>query len=256
MLTHPIRVGGDATPGLSRREFLQGAGVLFGTLWASSGALLALAPSRAWALELKTFGANTGKSLLMLTRNIYPHDKLDDAVYALVVKDLDAEAGTTAANRNLEIVNSGAVISCGEVEASTRPIDAWIGFAVEHGHRRMEGRRAVHVDQQQHPRPLVHLLAGAGDLLDARFLQRSHDAGDVGVVPDQLTVAGRRITGCAGCHSSTGALPLDGGTTNFLGGANGGLGPGVLVPPNLTPGGALKDWSDGEIVRDRGLIAQ
>ena len=101
MLTHPIRVGGDATPGLSRREFLQGAGVLFGTLWVSSGALLALAPSRAWALELKTFGANTGKSLLMLTRNIYPHDKLDDAVYALVVKDLDAEAGTTAATKTL-----------------------------------------------------------------------------------------------------------------------------------------------------------
>jgi hypothetical protein len=101
MLTHPIRVGGDATPGLSRREFLQGAGVLFGTLWASSGALVALAPSRAWALELKTFDANTGKSLLILTRNIYPHDKLDDAVYALVVKDLDAEAGTTEATKTL-----------------------------------------------------------------------------------------------------------------------------------------------------------
>jgi hypothetical protein len=101
MLAHPIRVGGDATPGLSRREFLHGAGVLFGTLWVSSGALLALAPSRAWALELKTFNADTGKSLLMLTRNIYPHDKLDDAVYALVVKDLDAEAGTTEATKTL-----------------------------------------------------------------------------------------------------------------------------------------------------------
>ena len=101
MLTHPIRVVGDATPALSRREFLQGAGVLFGTLWASSGALLALAPSRTWALELKTFDANTAKSLLMLTRNIYPHDKLDDAVYALVVKDLDAEAGTTEGTKTL-----------------------------------------------------------------------------------------------------------------------------------------------------------
>jgi hypothetical protein len=101
MLTHPIRAGGRATPGLSRRELLQGAGILFGTLWASSGALLALAPSRAWALELKTFDTNTGRSLLMLTRNIYPHDKLDDAVYALVVKDLDADAGTTESTRKL-----------------------------------------------------------------------------------------------------------------------------------------------------------
>lgn len=64
---------------------------------------------------------------------------------------------------------------------------------------------------------------------------------------DQLALATRRLNGCAGCHSSTGGLPLDGGTDNFLGG--GGPGLGVLVAPNLTPGGPLKDWSDGEILR-------
>ena len=69
----------------------------------------------------------------------------------------------------------------------------------------------------------------------------------VRATPEQLTAAGRRVAGCAGCHSSADALPLDGGTTNFLGGS--GFGPGVLVPPNLTPGGPLKDWSDGDIVR-------
>src|SRR2546428_13966950 len=37
----------------------------------------------------------------MLTRNIYPHDKLDDAVYSLVVKDLDVEAGTTEGTKTL-----------------------------------------------------------------------------------------------------------------------------------------------------------
>jgi mono/diheme cytochrome c family protein len=61
--------------------------------------------------------------------------------------------------------------------------------------------------------------------------------------PDRLTVAARRVNGCAGCHSSTGNLPLDGGSMNFLAGL------GTLVAPNLTPGGELKDWSDGEIVR-------
>ena len=34
--------------------------------------------------------------------------------------------------------------------------------------------------------------------------------------PDRLAVAARRSTGCAGCHSSTGDLPMDGGTMNFL----------------------------------------
>jgi len=61
--------------------------------------------------------------------------------------------------------------------------------------------------------------------------------------PDRLAVATRRVSGCAGCHSSTGDLPLDGGNMNFLAGL------GTLVAPNLTPGGPLKDWSDGEIVR-------
>jgi mono/diheme cytochrome c family protein len=61
--------------------------------------------------------------------------------------------------------------------------------------------------------------------------------------PDRLAVAARRATGCAGCHSSAGNLPMDGGSTNFLAGL------GTLVAPNLTPGGPLKGWSDGEIVR-------
>jgi mono/diheme cytochrome c family protein len=65
--------------------------------------------------------------------------------------------------------------------------------------------------------------------------------------PDQIAEAGKRASGCAACHSSTGSLPLDGGARNFLGG--GGPPLGVLVPPNLTPGGPLKDWSDGEIIR-------
>jgi mono/diheme cytochrome c family protein len=63
---------------------------------------------------------------------------------------------------------------------------------------------------------------------------------------DQLVVGARRASGCAGCHSSGGGLPLDGGSANLLAG---GPGLGVLVSPNLTPGGPLQDWTDGEIVR-------
>lgn len=101
MSIQTIAVRPAAKPGLSRREFLQGTGVLVGTLWASSGALLALAPSQVWALELKTLDQRTGETLLVFTRQIYPHDKLDDAVYALVVKDLDVEAAATPATKAL-----------------------------------------------------------------------------------------------------------------------------------------------------------
>ena len=40
-----------------------------------------------------------GEVLLQVTRQIYPHATLDDAVYALVVKDLDAKAKADPAVR-------------------------------------------------------------------------------------------------------------------------------------------------------------
>ena len=76
---------------LARREFLKGSGVLFGTL--AAGTLLAsLAPSSAWALELKTLTAAQGQTLMAMGRVLYPHQRLPDAVYALLAKDLDAKA--------------------------------------------------------------------------------------------------------------------------------------------------------------------
>jgi hypothetical protein len=77
---------------LTRREFLKGAGILTGTLAASS-ILSALAPSRAWALELKTLTSAQGEALLQMGKVLYPHKGLPDAVYALLVKDLDGVAG-------------------------------------------------------------------------------------------------------------------------------------------------------------------
>src|SRR5438552_1950802 len=77
---------------LTRREFLKGAGILTGTLAASS-ILTALAPSRAWALELKTLTSSQGDALLQMGKVLYPHKGLPDAVYALLAKDLDGAAG-------------------------------------------------------------------------------------------------------------------------------------------------------------------
>ena len=80
---------------LARREFLKGSGVLFGTL--ATGTLLAsLAPSSAWALELKTLSAAQGQTLMAMGRVLYPHQTLPDAVYALLAKDLDAKAAGDA----------------------------------------------------------------------------------------------------------------------------------------------------------------
>ena len=80
---------------LARREFLKGSGLLFGSL--ATGSLLAgLAPSSAWALELKKLSTADGKTLMALGRTLYPHEKLPDAVYALLAKDLDGAAAANA----------------------------------------------------------------------------------------------------------------------------------------------------------------
>lgn len=79
---------------LMRREFLKGSGVLMGTLAAGS-VLAALAPSRAWALELQQLSKSDGQTLMAMGRVLYPHKKLPDAVYALLVKDLDAKAAAS-----------------------------------------------------------------------------------------------------------------------------------------------------------------
>ncbi|NTX25713.1 tat (twin-arginine translocation) pathway signal sequence [Burkholderia pyrrocinia] len=83
---------------LTRREWLKGSGVLFGTL-ALSSTLAMFTPSRTWALELQQFGTREAKVLLAFVRQLYPHPTLDDAVYALVIKDLETKASKDPALR-------------------------------------------------------------------------------------------------------------------------------------------------------------
>lgn len=86
---------------LARRDFLKGTGLLFGTL-ATGTVLAGLAPSTVWALELKKLSSAEGAALMAMGRVLYPHEKLPDAVYALLAKDLDGKAaGDAGAARQL-----------------------------------------------------------------------------------------------------------------------------------------------------------
>ena len=85
---------------LTRRSMLRGSGVLMGTLVAGSPLAL-LAPSPVWAVELKALSKAQGQTLMKMGRTLYPHQKLPDAVYALLAKDLDAKAAGDAASATL-----------------------------------------------------------------------------------------------------------------------------------------------------------
>lgn len=80
---------------LTRRTLLKGTGVLMGALTVGSPLAL-LAPSVAWALELKALTQSEGETLLQMGRILFPHAQLPDAVYALLVKDLDAGGAEVA----------------------------------------------------------------------------------------------------------------------------------------------------------------
>jgi hypothetical protein len=80
---------------LTRRGFLKGSAILMGTI-ATTNVLFALAPGPVWALALTKLTQDEGTTLLQMGRVLYPHDKLPDAVYALLVKDLDTAASTDA----------------------------------------------------------------------------------------------------------------------------------------------------------------
>lgn len=75
--------------------------------------------------------------------------------------------------------------------------------------------------------------------------QDDHPLTDIEVEASDAALArGERLAmACAGCHSSTRQLPLDGGDENMLDGL------AELYAPNLTPGGPLGDRSDGRIAR-------
>ena len=81
---------------INRRTFLKSSGAITGSLAFAGGPIAVLAPSNSWALELGTLDSHTGATLLRFARVLYPHDTLEDAVYALVIKDLDIAAKADA----------------------------------------------------------------------------------------------------------------------------------------------------------------
>jgi len=78
---------------LNRRELIKTTtGVLTGLVVAGTPLAL-IARGRGWAIDLSTLTSPEGATLMAAARTIAPHDKLDDAAYALVIQALDADAG-------------------------------------------------------------------------------------------------------------------------------------------------------------------
>jgi hypothetical protein len=105
------------------------SGIVSGLL-AAGGPLSLIAPGRAWALELTALTSSQGATLMSIARTIAPHDGLEDAAYALVVKAIDAAA---AADEHIHALVSAGLAGLGE-DFATRTETARVSVlkAVEH----------------------------------------------------------------------------------------------------------------------------
>jgi len=98
---------------------------------------------------------------------------------------------------------------------------------------------------------MIFLLVGVLAIVGFYKLNAPRDfpipAVSVAGTPEQVA-RGEHIAAvlCASCHSTNGELPLTGGKDA---GAESPIPVGSMVAYNLTPGGPLKTWTDGEIFR-------
>ena len=153
------------TAGLSRRGFLQRSAGGFAAAIAitSSGALLNV--SEAWALDVKGLKPETMKTLILVARDIYPHDKVADRYYAIAMKGYDDKAaGSPAMKAQIEgfvAALDGAAGEGGYVGAlGSRPC-----------RNPQEPERGSHV-RDDPLRPCRVALQPKGDLADLRIRGR------------------------------------------------------------------------------------
>ena len=80
--------------GIDRRAFLARSAAA--AIAISSGALICV--SEAWGLEVKALKPETARTLIVIARDIYPHDRLADRFYAVAVKGYDEKAAKDPAS--------------------------------------------------------------------------------------------------------------------------------------------------------------
>ena len=113
-------------PTHARRQFLKGSVVLTGML-AGGSVLATLAPSRSWALEARHLDKGQANALLVMAKRLYPHKDLPDAVYALLVKDID-HACTDSATRQLVTEGIGKLDAAAQGAWAAAPRDRQVAI--------------------------------------------------------------------------------------------------------------------------------
>jgi hypothetical protein len=82
---------------VSRRGFLHRSALGFAAAVVITPAGALLNASESWALDVMGLRPETMKTLILVARDIYPHDKVPDRFYAVAMKSYDEKAATDPA---------------------------------------------------------------------------------------------------------------------------------------------------------------
>ena len=93
----------------SRRGFLQGTGLV--AMGFATGGTIICAADYAWALSTTAIDSHTAETLLVVARQLFPHDRLGDQYYAVMVDSLDKQAGGDPTLRKLLVDGVGRLDS-------------------------------------------------------------------------------------------------------------------------------------------------
>jgi hypothetical protein len=85
--------------GLRRRQFLRTSGIAVTAL--ATGGSMIFGPSHAWAMTTANLDPHAAQTLLVMTHDLFPHDRLGVQYYAVVVDQLDKQAGSDPGTRIL-----------------------------------------------------------------------------------------------------------------------------------------------------------
>ncbi len=87
---------GRAQPNLGRRGFLK-TGAAAAAIVVTGAAIIH--SGEAWGLETKSLAPQTMRALVIIARDIFPHDRLEDKYYAIAMKSWDEKSASDAATK-------------------------------------------------------------------------------------------------------------------------------------------------------------
>jgi TAT (twin-arginine translocation) pathway signal sequence len=112
--------------GMNRRQFLHTSAVTAAGAAAVAGTGTVLVdPKGAWAMSLQALDQHTATTLVLVARELYPHDRLGDIYYAKVVESLDGKA---AENKDVGKLLTEGVAELDKSEGAVKWLDLSPGY--------------------------------------------------------------------------------------------------------------------------------